>query len=161
MSEVACVASLAHQGLVNSEMAHQLDLRDLDLTSVPTKHLSSLFSIVRDEVHITNISGCDLVTILDSIRSHELFVMNQNLTSEETQALVRAMESCVERVTLYWAVFLDISDLMEYSGLGKCRVISLWGESGTRYRERLSVWAKSRNWNVSWGYDDCYFKRKK
>ena len=48
-----------------------------------------------------------------------------------------------------------------YSGLGKCRVISLWGESGTRYKERLEVWAKSRNWNVSWGYDDCIFKRKK
>ena len=57
-------------------------------------------------------------------------------------------------------------------------MIELREEPGTRYKERLKVWAKSRNWNMSlvtgnerrgkivtetweWRWDDdCIFERK-
>ena len=46
-------------------------------------------------VVISNVSECDLVTILNSVKSRVLSIRDQSLESEETQALVRAMESGV------------------------------------------------------------------
>ena len=51
-------------------------------------------------------------------------------------------------------------------------MIELLEEAETRYKERLKVWAKSRNLNMTetwdrwessksfWGGDDCIFERK-
>ena len=76
-------------------------------------------------------------------------IYSQSLWSEETQALVRAMESCLEQVWLYDGVTLDISDLMEYSGQGKCRKIDCYHDTKERYREKLRTWAASKNWEVT------------
>ena len=96
---------------------------DVNLTSVPTEHLASLVSRVTWHVYIKNISGCDLVVMLDSVNSKRLSICKQSLGSEETQTLVRAMELRVEKVALYHKMTLDISVLMEYSGQGKCRSV--------------------------------------
>ena len=77
-----------------------MDLWNVDLTSVPAEHLASLASSVTRMVTIENISGCNLVTILDNVKSRVLNIPNQSLGSEETQALVQAMESGVEEVGL-------------------------------------------------------------
>ena len=61
-------------------------------------------------VDISNVSGCDLVTILDSVKSNLLIIISQSLSSEETQALVRAMESGVLEVRLNKDVTLDIRE---------------------------------------------------
>ena len=63
-------------------------------------------------------SGCDLVTILDSTRSHGLLITEQSLSSEETQALVRAMESRVEDVELGYKMTLDIEALLTTADRG-------------------------------------------
>ena len=49
-------------------------------------------------VSISNVSNCDIVSILDSIKIEGLWINSQTLSSEETQVMVRAMESHVERV---------------------------------------------------------------
>ena len=137
-------------------------LPNVDLTSVPAEHLASLASSVTGRVTIMNVSGSDwdLVTILDSVKSEELVICRQSLDSEETQALVRAMESRVERVRLYYKVTLDIRDLMEYSGQGKCRKMGCYNDTAPRYREQLRTWATIRNWRVTHNNEDCFLIEK-
>ena len=152
---IICAASLAQHGLLGSMSG--MDLRDVDLTSAPAEHLASLAYSVTGYVYIDNVSGCGLVTILDSVNSKELEISNQSLGSEETQALVQAMESRVEQVVLDYKVTLEIRVLMEYSGQGKC--MKVWCDSDTadRYREQLRAWAKSRNWKVTGDWTGCFY----
>ena len=89
--------------------------RDVDLTSVPAEHLASLASNMTWRVFIENVRGCGLVTILDNVNCERLVLSCQSLGSEETQALVRAMDSRVERVQLQAEVTLDIRGLMDWS----------------------------------------------
>ena len=146
-----CAASLAHHGLLGS--VSYMSLGDVDLTSVTAEHLASLVSVT-GRVYIGNVSGSALVTILDSVKGEVFWICRQSLDSEETQALVRAMESRVEIVLLNAGVTLDIRDLMEYSGQGKCREVECFRDTADRYKEQLRTWATSRNWEVTCGDDD-------
>ena len=65
------------------------------------------------------------------------------------------MELRVEEVRLGCNVTLDIKELMEYDGHGKCRSVTCYYyDTVARYREQLMTWAKSRNWAVT--SDDSY-----
>ena len=150
---ITCAASLAHHELLGSVKEMVLD--DIDLTSVPAEHLVSLASSVTDSVNIRNVSGCGLVTILDSVKIQVLRFINQSLGSEETRALVRAMEAGVKVVRMGAEVTLDIGVLMEYSGQGKCWNVVCYGDTAARYRDNLRRWATSRNWAVK-GEDEEY-----
>ena len=164
LSEITCVASLAHHKLLGSVSG--LWLYDVDLTSIPTEHLASLASCVTENyfpgvhegVHIQNVSGCSLVTILDSVKinRNQLVISKQSLNSEETRALVRAMESNVVKVWLKDQVTLDMRVLMEYNGQGKCREVELYYDTANRYMEQLRTWTKNRNWEVNMEY--CNFR---
>ena len=149
---ITCASSLAHHGLLGS--VDEMVLGDIELTSVPTEHLTSLTSSVTKSVNIWKVSGCDLATILDSVKSKVLSIIGLSLGSEETQALVRAMESGVEEVRLFGGVTLDIRVLMEYSGQGKCKEVRCYRGtecySGDRYSsDQLRTWSTSKNWEVT------------
>jgi len=146
-SIITRAASLAHHGLLGSVWS--ISLCDDYPTSLPAEHLASLVSSATEWVSIENVSGCDLVNILDSVKSKDLSISRQSLSSEETKALVRAMESWVEEVELDEDVTLDIWDLMEYSGQGKCRKVWCDSDTADRYKEQLRTWATSRNWEVT------------
>ena len=147
---LTCAASLAHHGLYGS--VFMMRLPNVDLTSVPAEHLASLVSCVEWKVEISN-NTC-VVTILDNVNSYELDIEFQSLSSEETAALVRAMESRVEDVSLNDDVTLDIKGLMDYSGQGKCKVLKCWEDTtADRYREQLMTWAKSRS-GCGWEWSD-------
>ena len=143
-----CAASLAYHGLLRS--VEEMTLGDkydvVDLTSVPAEHLASLVSIVTRLVEISNVIGCDLVTILDSVESKELDISSQSLGSEETQALVRAIESRVGVVILHKGVTLDISSLTSFNPNSLL----------DRYRGKLRTLARSRNWKVIKERKYCY-----
>ena len=157
---ITCAASLAHHRLLGS--VEEMRLCDVDLTSVPAEHLASLVSGVTGTVTIYRVSGCNLVTILDSVRSRVMSICTQRLGSEETQALVRAMESGVEIVKLDYTVKLDIRILMEYSGQGKCRKMEYYCIcTKDRYRRKLRTWATNRNWKVTSNDDDICFTIKR
>ena len=80
------------------------------------------------------------------------------MDSDETRALVRAMESRVEYVRLFEVVTIDIRILMEYSGQEKCREVECEDDAATRYREYLRAWATSRNWSLTtYEEDENYF----
>ena len=134
-------ASLAHHGILGS--VEQLFLCDVDLTSVQADHLASLVSSVTWRVAISNVIGCDLVNILDGVKSLDfgLVIANQSLGSEETRALVRVMESGVTSVEMGDGLTLDIRVLIEYSGQGKCISLICKGDTEDRYREQLRIWA--------------------
>ena len=152
LAGLTSAASLAHQKLFGS--VTRLTLRNVDLTSVPDDQLASLISCVTYNVYIDNVSGCDLVTFLDSVKSKTLHITRQSLGSEETQALVRAMESGVEEVDLNGdgggsTMTPDsLNTLTGYNGQGKCKVMK-FNNIARQYREELKTWAKSRKWTVT------------
>ena len=130
--EISIAASLAHHGLLGS--IKNMDLCDVDLVSVPAEHLASLASCVTRRVIISNVSNT--VNILDNVKCQSLSINNQTLSSEETRALVRAMESRVEGLWLGGGgeVSLDITALTQYSGQGKCRWLTCCRNTRNRYR---------------------------
>ena len=143
---ILCAANLAHRGLLGP--VEVLNLHDVELSSVPTERLSSLVSSVTRIIAIDNVSGCNLLNIIDSLNKISIcYLENQILGSEETEALVRVMESCVDSVRLD-EVTLDIEALVKYSGRGKCKIVTCVGDTAKRYREILRSWAQSRNWAV-------------
>ena len=139
-------------------------MRDVDLSSVPDEHLASLVSCATNGVNIQNIRGCDLVTILDSVKSYGLGIYGQSLDSEETQALVRAMESRVKRVYLgIWGrATLNTSALTMYSGQGMCMEWVCY-HSWERYGKKLGVWGqkKSKDWKMSYCKEYCISMTRK
>ena len=144
--EFMCSASLAHHGLLGS--VEELSLIDVDLSPFPARHLASLTSSLTNGLGISNVRGCDLVSLLNSLKCEELFISEQSLGRKETQALVQAMESSVEEVVLGKGVTLDLETLAEHSGQGVCRQVELRGNAAARYREELRKWARSKNWKV-------------
>ena len=112
-----------------------LRLRNVDLVSVPAEHLASLASIVTCRVIISNVSNCDMISILDSVKCVQLEMDRQTLSREETQALVRAMESRVYEVRLgvRGVVGLDITAL--------CEAVTCHLDTEGNYIKNLKKWA--------------------
>ena len=129
----------------------EMYLRDVDLASVPVEHLASLASCVTGWIRIWNVSNIDLVKILDSSNCEWLRLSNQNLSTVETQAVVRAMAN-VEKMSFGFGgeVPLDISALVTYGGQGKCRSVRFENDSmAAMYREDIQRWATRISWTVT------------
>ena len=122
-SQITCAASLAHHNLLGSVVS--LKLQHVDLSSIPEAHLASLLSSVTKSVDIEAIS-CGMISILANVKSEQLVINDQSLGSEETEALVQAMDTRVMEVTLAAGVTLDMEALTQYSGQGVCR--QCWAE---------------------------------
>ena len=150
LQKIGCSAMLANKGLLGS--VKYLCLHD-DLASVPIKNLASLVSSVTYQVEIQNVSGASVVKILQNVRCKNLETRTQRLNSDETKALVQAMETGVEFVLLrcqegdgeYYP--LDIEALTQYSGQGKCSLFVMF-LCLANYREKLTAWAQSHDWRV-------------
>ena len=151
--EITTAASLAHHGFLGS--VKEMRLENVDLASVPAEHLASLASCVTRHIIIRNVSKCDITNILDSVKCRELTISSQTLSSEETRAVVRAMETSVKAVNLGDSgnVSLDMTALTQYSGQGECVGVGYensYGqrsdESASRNIEQLRCWAKRINW---------------
>ena len=152
---ITYAACLAHQGLMKREN-EMLKLENVDLSLIPLEQLTSLASCVT-KINIKNVRGCELSDIFKGLKKSSkisyLKMSKQSLGREATQALVQAMESCVQTVTLgdegeFGEVILDINALTEYSGQGMCMEIMCNDEIVTHHREELETWAKSHNWTL-------------
>ena len=154
LPDIRIAASLAHHELLGSVNVKILSCHVMDLASVPAEHLTSLASCVTWAVDINNVSNCDIISLLNSVKCERLYISNHSLSSEETMALVRAMESRVETVMLgliMGDLSLDIRALTQYSGQGKCQWVSCHYETANKYREEVRAWA---NWTVLVDMDD-------
>ena len=118
---IECAAKLAHHHLLGGVKCIGLGefFNVGDLSTVSTPHLASLVSTATSNVHIDRVTGCDLVAIFDSLLCRDLRMDNQKLGKDETQALVRAMETRLEQVYLS-NVDIDIEALTKYRGRGVC-----------------------------------------
>ena len=146
-----CATSLAHYGLLGS--VENMILRNLNLRGTPTKHMASLVSCVTHSLNIDKVHNCDLVSILTSLECEKLSINSQSLGTEETEAMVRAMEGGVERVDLGYLgdgiTTLDIRAFTSYNGAGKCSRVDCHGDKAGRYKKDLMTWAQRNNWNVT------------
>ena len=140
---IMCGASLAHHGLLDS--VKDLRLYNINLSSVPAQHLTSLASCVTSKLFIMNVSGCDMVTLLTCLKCRMLHICRQSLGREDTRALVQAMH-LVLFLVLDYEVTLDIDALTKYNGQGVCWRVELYGDTGSLYRKKLKTWARSRKW---------------
>ena len=153
LEEITCGAALAHHGLLGP--VNFLRLGDVDLSRVPTQHLVSLVSSVTKVVTIHYVIGCDLVTLIDSLKCTKVKIGSQSLGMEETQALVRVMESRVEKVDLEYDVTLDIEALAEYSGQGCCSHICRSQKyCSDKLFDKHSAWARRKNWRMSLDFQE-------
>ena len=65
----------------------------------------------------------------------------------------------VERVFLNVNVDLDIFDLIEYSGQGKCWRVEWNKDNASIYWEQLNTWATNRNWKVTPDYNSIVVEK--
>ena len=123
---------------------------DIDLSCIPVQNLASLVACVRFSVSIENVRGCDLLKLLESVRSSRLNIYRQSLDTEETKTLVKALETYLELFA--WSgygeqeVTLDITAMTQCSGLGKCKDMIYM--KGVTYKEQFRTWAEGRDWEM-------------
>ena len=163
LQDIRCAASLANKGLLGNVEA--LKLEDADLSSVPAQNLLSLVACVRFVVKIENDRGCDLLKILESVRSSWLKIRRHSLDTEETKTLVKALETNLER--FYWWGYgegstpPDITAMTQYSGLGKCKHMSFVNMNfvnGAKYKEQFRTWAEGKDWEMFEEDEDDLFQ---
>ena len=170
LSVTACAASLAYHGLLGSaEESEYLVLEYVDLTNIPSEHLAALASWMPSlcDVSLNNVSGIDMESFLHSLKCQDFGIYKQTLGREETEALVQAMESRVERVQLQDLVTLEMETLVTYSGLGRWWGVTvgccdddteLWR---VNIKEPLKNWALSRDWTVTTDYNSLLTIRRR
>ena len=150
--EVPTVVSLNHHGLLYS--VEELNLWCVNIAKLPAEHLVSLVSCVTERVFIKDVRNFDMVTLLDSVQCVSLEISSQSLSTEETWAVVRAMESNVEVLTLMGGpgnFTLDMAVLSQYSGQGKCYKVICYEQLKAEYEEQMRTWAKKIKWEVYGG----------
>ena len=147
LPDITIAASLAHHGFLGS--VSYLNLHDVDLSSVPAEHLASLASCVYQGISFERVIS-NMVSFLDGLKKCERLSIS-TLGREETQALVRAMETSVYKVCLEGDNGVDIEDLILYSGGGYCQEISCSRnqEFSSKSEDALRSWAKTKNWKVT------------
>ena len=149
IERISTAASLANYGLLGA--VQRLDLENLDLASVPKNQQISLVSCVSESLKISNVCNVDMVSILDHINCAELYIENQNLCIKETNKIVKAMETKIEKLVLggcEGAVILDIMTLIKYSGRGRCGEVTSWYAATDKYKKKILKWAKRINWDI-------------
>ena len=143
-------ALLAWEGYLTS--VQFMCIENMSITGIPRDQLEKLASIVYRGVWINNMTHPDqLGSILGGVKCPWLSLWNMVLNETSTRALVTAMD-WVKYVWL-WEVTLDIEELTQYDGQGRCRWLVVVGD--TRARDRLRRWAADKGWTLTrdnvWG----------
>ena len=151
---IKCAANLAHRELIDEleciRLGNTNTLDVTDLSTIPTHHLSSLVASAVGDVYIANVTGCDLVTIINSLQCDVLDIFNQRLGREETKALGVAMKYRVSQVVMLDEVELDVKVLTDEIDVGRVMHRSmdlhLKCESSTdvTYARELRRWADGK-----------------
>ena len=157
LSLLTCAGSLAFHGLLGQGYI-SLYLVDVNLSSVPAEYLAALARTL-SWCGVTKVRGNDLISFLSHLDCYGLTI-TQSLSRDETQALVQAMESGVEKVRLK-SVNFDVETLVTYSGEGFCGQVVIDYNydydpdynyeddyDPHRFREPLKDWAGLKDWAV-------------
>ena len=157
---ITLAASLAYYGQFGS--VESMTLGSMNLSHIPIEQLCSLASSVTVHFGLHDFSGCDLSRIIDSVKCEWLSILEQSIDKGVTEAVVRAMESRIERVQLEYGMIcdeemiLDTEALTQYSGRGQCRSIEVFSNEDEdekrrpkKNRQWLKTWAVARGWTVT------------
>ena len=149
--EVKQAAELAWEGYLTS--VECMNIGNMDITEIPRDQMDKLTSIVTKRVLLENITdNIDLGSILESVRAARLQMLNVELSEEDTRALVTAMRIHLEEVWLE-NVTLNIEELCQYEGLGKCKQLTVCGDTGKKDESCLKSWAAQKRWELTLDYD--------
>ena len=108
-------------------------------------------------VTILNVTG-DLAPVLSSVQCRGLTIEGpQRLSTANTQQLVAAMDTRVERVVLASGATLDIDTLAQYDGTGECEEVHL---DLDRYGQQVKAWAKNIGWQTEVYMGNITIKRE-
>ena len=149
--EVTCAAALSTHGALTQAHRHNIaevktmNLRELDISTIPAEEVANLTQCIRESVEINNVHG-DLSPVLSNVKCDVLRISKATLSTAETQSLVTAMVSGVEKVELGRGVAVDMETLTQYDGRGECRQVWLWGQ--IIYREQVNMWTKEMGWKI-------------
>ena len=148
-AEIKRAALLAWEGHLTS--VEYMRIWNISITDIPRDHMEKLASIVTRRVWIVNMTHADqLGGILASVQCSDLWLDLMELSEAETRALVTAMRDRVQGVTLWSGVTLDVEELTQYDGQGRCSELDVRGEMRERYGDRLREWAADKGWRVTW-----------
>ena len=118
------LANLVSYGVIDSIQHLKLEFRHDPLGN----YLQELIPCVTGTLDLCNLIKChDLTTLLDGVHCKVLDLATEKLNHEETEALVRAMRSRVEKLILMtfedWE--MDYDTFSKYKGDGKCSEVHL------------------------------------
>ena len=128
-TEVETAALLAQEECLTS--VKWMNIRNMDTSDIPSDQMEELASIVTDRVILYSMTPASRVSsILVSVKCTELRLRNIELSEEATRALVTAMRDRVQTVWL-GDVTLDIKELVQYDGQGRCSGMTRGAATGT------------------------------
>ena len=84
-----------------------------------------------DTVWLEGLSG-DINQLLPLISCRKLVIWDTDLSRNDTEALVKCLNTKVSHLVLSGATDVDISVLCQYNGTGKCQYVECWFDSYTR-----------------------------
>ena len=143
--EIKRAALLAWEGHLTS--VGMMIIKDIDITDIPCEQMENLISIVTEKVWISNtIHSNQLDRLLASVKCLELLLEKMELSEPETRALVTAMTDQLQTVGL-GNVILDIEELTQYDGMGRCKKLRVCDYTG--YEDSLRFWAMLKGWTVT------------
>ena len=106
-------------------------------------------AIVTETVLIKNMTPTShLSSILACVKCPVLRLRNMELSEEDTRALVTAMRERLETVELLGNITLDIEELTQYDGRGRCWELVAEAVTKTRHGDTLRRWAADVGWSV-------------
>ena len=143
--EIKTAALLAWEGHLTS--VEMMVIKDIDITDIPCEQMENLISIVTENVWISNTTHSNqLGRLLANVKCQELLLEKMRLSESETRALVTAMTDQLQTVGL-GNVILDIEELTQYDGMGRCKKLRVCDYTG--YENRLRYWAFLKGWTVT------------
>jgi len=158
VSEVKQAAQLACEGYLTS--VEYMNIGNMNITKIPSDQMDKLTSIVTKRVMLENITdNIELSSILASVRCTRLQLLNVELSEVDTWALVTAMRVHLEELWLE-NVTLNIEELCQYEGLGKCRELTVCGDTRRKHESYLRRWAAQKRWILTLDYDEMLMMEK-
>jgi len=157
LQDLARAASLVHHGILGEVSFENFHLESVNLSSIPTQQLGSLAACVTDEVCIHgDVNIPNLGVLLDKVWCYSLIFTNRTLQTEDTSALIRAMQTRVYKVDVIYEHIVDrefIRALRNYDGKGECAEVMLFVKemdpNTFRYTEEdLRQCAQAIDWDV-------------
>ena len=171
-AEIKRASLLAWEGHLTS--VECMRIKDTSITDIPLDHMEKLASVVTGTVNINMMNHADhLSSILASVKCKVLWLNMMELTDAETRALVTAMRDRVQFVRFwYYGCGIEIRELLQYDGQGRCSWIELgvymriyYEKKLTRwapyYEKKLTRWAADKGWTIKMDNDGGLVMKRK